>query len=371
MLPYTADAAKVVTPAARLMQRLQNMQKKGYAYGHQNDSFCGITWRNEHGRSDTYELLGDYPAVMGFDIGGIEVNNEKSIDGIPFPRLREEIVRHHERGGIVTISWHPKNPLVGTTAWISDDIGNYDEAVAALKKINREDLVEKIDDPRGTLKSVVVGGKMHARYCRWLDRVTNFLLSLKDSKGNRIPFIFRPLHEDNGAWFWWGKKYGSDEDFRMLWNVTQNYISSALPKTMLWAYSPNLQGSWTEREWLKRYPGDDRVDLIGVDAYQWGTENDFVRQLDADLRVVSKIAREHRKVLAITECGYRNSPDATWWTRVMKPVLDRYPVSYFLAWCNFNDQHYGAAKEAKTADDFLIWSKQKKFLLLKDVRKIK
>ena len=44
---------------------------------------------------------------------------------------------------------------------------------------------------------------------------------------------------------------------------------------------------------MVRYPGDDRVDLIGEDAYQWGSEADFKAQLDKDLQLITDIAKKH------------------------------------------------------------------------------
>ena len=119
---------------------------------------------------------------------------------------------------------------------------------------------------------------------------------------------------------------------------------------------------------MVRYPGDDRVDLIGEDAYQWGSEADFKTQLDADLALITKIAKEHGKLIAMTECGYQNSPDATWWQRVFKPIIEKYPVCYFLPWRNYSKEHFGASKDAKTADDFKEWAKGKKMLFVKGIR---
>ena len=370
-----ANAAKPL-PRQLLINRMAKIQLKGYMYGHQDDPFYGISWEWDNDRSDTYDLVGDYPGVMGFDLGGLEMGDAKNLDSVPFTRMRQEIIRQHERGGIVTISWHPRNPLLGTTAWIEKDITAYNEAVAALKKIGREDLATQIDDPRSTVKSILPGGKMADKYQVWLKRITDFLVTLKDKKGNQVPVIFRPWHENNGNWFWWGQANCSDADFHALWNLTQDYVNAVevgngltLRDYIVWSYSPNLQGNWTEEKWMVRYPGDDRVDLIGEDAYQWGSEADFKTQLDADLALITKIAKEHGKLIAMTECGYQNSPDATWWQRVFKPIIEKYPVCYFLPWRNYSKEHFGASKDAKTADDFKEWAKGKKMLFVKGIRK--
>ena len=167
-----ASAAKPL-PRQQLINRLAKIQQKGYMYGHQDDPFYGITWEWDNDRSDTYDLVGDYPGVMGFDLGGLEMGDAKNLDSVPFTRMRQEIILQHERGGIVTISWHPRNPLLGTTAWIEKDLKAYNEAVSALKKIGREDLVSQIDNPQNTVKSLLPGGKMADKFQLWLKRISD------------------------------------------------------------------------------------------------------------------------------------------------------------------------------------------------------
>ena len=137
---------------------------------------------------------------------------------------------------------------------------------------------------------------------------------------------------------------------------------------LLWSYSPNLDGGWTEERFLKRYPGNDRVSLIGEDAYQWGTEEDFVRQCTSDLDFISSFAMRNGKLFALTECGYKNIPDATWWTRVLKPVMDKYPLSYFLTWRNYKKEFFAPAPKQVSAKDFKKLYKAKNTLFLKDIQ---
>ena len=360
-----ASSAKP-SPAMQLLQRMMKLQEKGYMYGHQDDPFYGITWEWELGRSDTYELVGDYPAVMGFDLGGLEKGDQKNLDSVPFTRIHEEIVRHYERGGIITVSWHPRNPLLGTTAWIGNDTTAYNEAVAALRKVGRNDLVAALDNPKHTVASVLPGGKAHDRFMQWLSRIANFLTSLKDGKGRQIPLIFRPYHENTGAWFWWGNDNCTARQYQDMWNMTQDFINGQgnLKDCIVWSYSP----TWSSPDALKRYPGDDRVDLLGSDIYQWGSKADFQKQLSAELSLLEKLGKEHGKLTALTECGYQNSPDPTWWQSVFKPVIEKYKFVYFLPWRNYSKEHFGASKDATTAEDFKAWAKQKNFLFLKDIK---
>ncbi len=104
------------TPAGQLKIRLQKLLNKGIMLGHQDDPVYGTTWKWDEGKSDVLLTTGDYPAVMGFDLGKIELDSKENLDGVLFDRMRQEIIAQYKRGGIVTLSWHPWNPATGENA---------------------------------------------------------------------------------------------------------------------------------------------------------------------------------------------------------------------------------------------------------------
>ena len=337
------------TPSEKLAERLQTLVQQGYMMGHQDDPFYGVTWDGtysgdsaELGRSDVLETVGDYPAVMGFDLGGIEMGDQKNLDSVPFTRIHDELIAHVGRGGIVTLSWHPRNPLTGGNAWDVKDTT--------------------------MVKSILPEGAQHEKFQNWMQRVGDFIETLKDADGHAVPIIFRPWHENNGSWFWWGQKLCTDEEFNGLWNMLQDYLRDERGfSNLLWSYSPNLDGHWTEERFMQRYPGNDRVTLIGEDAYQWGTEEDFKRDLAADLNFLSDFAKRNQKLLAMTECGQKNMSDSTSWTRVLKPIMEQYPLSYFLLWRNYKEEYFGPSPELPCAADFKQLYEAENTLFLKEI----
>lgn len=346
----TGNKQNEQTKADLLKERLVSLQQKGYMMGHQDDPFYGITWEGtysgdsaELGRSDVVATCGDYPAVMGFDLGGIELGDARNLDSVPFMRIHDELIAHHERGGIVTLSWHPRNPLTDGTAWDVSDTT--------------------------VVKNLLPGGLKHEKFKTWMKRVGDFIETLKTTDGASVPIIFRPWHENNGSWFWWGQKLCTDEEFHGLWNMLQDYLTDERGfNNLLWSYSPNLDGNWTEERFMLRYPGNDRVTLIGEDAYQWGTEEEFKTALTADLTFLSDFAKKNQKLLAMTECGMKNMPDTTWWTRVLKPIMDQYPISYFLLWRNYKKEYFGPSPELPCAADFKRLYEAENTLFLKDIQ---
>ena len=111
LMVFAASSLQAATPLEKLRSRLEKFQKKGIMIGHQDDPLYGTKWHFDEGRSDVKEDCGDYPAVMGFELGNIELDSLKNLDGVPFDRMKMEIIAHHLRGGIVTISWHANNTV--------------------------------------------------------------------------------------------------------------------------------------------------------------------------------------------------------------------------------------------------------------------
>ena len=140
--------------------------------------------------------------------------------------MKELIRQGHERGGVITISWHLNNPLTGKSAW---------------------------DPEPGTVGSILPGGLKHDLYKSWLDKVAIFLNDLKDKNDQLIPVIFRPFHELNGNWFWWGGKHCTPEEFKRLWIFTVSYLRDEKQlHHLLYAYNTDRFSS--EEEYLEKYP---------------------------------------------------------------------------------------------------------------------
>ncbi len=348
-----ADSEK--TQAQQLFERLDTLRQKGVMFGHQDDPFYGLTWEYQTDSSDVKNVCGDWPAVMGFELGGIEMGDEKNLDSVPFTKMREEIIRHYLRGGIITISWHPRNPV--TTIEGGGNAGQRFPEGSAWD----------ISDTT-VVKNVLPGGTKYELFQTWMQRVSDFLATLKTEEGQKLPVIFRPWHENTGSWFWWGEKLCSAEDYKALWNMLQDKLCADGFDNLLWAYSPGMAADLTEEKYLERYPGHDRISVVGIDGYQWGTKEDFVAQLDANLDMLSKFAEKNGKVAALTECGLKNLTDPTWWTSTLKPVVDKYPISYFLVWRNYKEEWFGPSPAKPDAPYFLEYYNADNSLFLNDIK---
>jgi beta-mannanase len=203
----------------------------------------------------------------------------------------------------------------------------------------------------------------------WMKRVGDFLLTLKTKDGQPVPIIFRPWHENTGSWFWWGEKLCSVSEYQGLWCLLQDELNSRGLSNLLWAYSPGMGPDLTEEKFLERYPGDERVALVGIDGYQWTPEekDGYMKLLDQNLTMLCQFGKNHGKLVALTECGMKNLTEPTWWTSTLKPVLDKHPISYFLVWRNYKEEWFGPSTSKPDAPYFVELYKAENTLFLKDI----
>ena len=344
------------TGAQQLFERLDSLRHQGYMFGHQDDPMYGLTWEYDKDSSDVKNVCGDYPAVMGFELGGIEMADEKSLDSVPFTRITEEVINHYERGGVITLSWHPRNPL--TTI---EGGGN------AGQKFPEGTAWDVTDTT--VVKNILPGGTQYELFQTWMQRLSDFLATLKTADGKKIPILFRPWHENTGSWFWWGEKLCTADEYKALWNMLQDKLNADGFDNLLWAYSPGMAADLTAEKYLERYPGDDRIGMVGIDGYQWGNKDDFVSQLDQNLTMLCQFAEDHGKIPALTECGLKNLTDPTWWTSTLTPVLDKHSISYFLVWRNYKREWFGPSPSKPDAPYFREMYAKENTLFLKEIAK--
>lgn len=338
----STTAATRTAETEALLRGLKQIPEKGFMFGHHDDTVYGIGWEGEEGRSDVKSVCGDYPAVISFDLGELELGGDSTLDKVPFWKIKQEIINQYQRGGMVSLSWHARNPKTGGDAW---DVS--DSTVVA---------------------SILPGGECHQKFSGWLADMAGFLNSLQTPEGVKVPVLFRPWHEHTGSWFWWGEKLCTTDEYKQLWAMTVDSLRAHGVDNALYAYSSGTEPKDTAR-YLERYPGDEYIDLLGFDAYRF--DNTFPAILDKALAVVDSVARSHDKVIAVTEFGYEGIPDKTWWTREVLPVMQNYPVTYALVWRNARERvtHFYAPYPGQmSAEDFVEFYNHPKTLFAADVK---
>ena len=341
---------KNATPeTVNLYQNLILLQEKGFLFGHQDDLAYGVKWRYEEGRSDIKDVTGDYPALYGWDLGGIEHQKSNNIDGVPFKKMKNWIKEIYDRGGVSTISWHMDNPLTMKNSW---------------------------DTTPGSLRSILPNGEKHQLYLSWLDQAAQFLGNLKGSDGKKIPILYRPFHELTGNWFWWCKNNATPEEFKEIWRFTIHYLRETKKlNSLIIVY--NTADFKSKEEFLEYYPGDDVVDVLSFDKYQYTNpinDSSFITEVQNQLKIMNEVAVEHQKPMAIAETGYEQIPYENWWTKTLTEAIGNYKISFVLLWRNHGWQeqekkmHYYAPYKGQLSEkDFIEFYNSPKTFFQKDI----
>ncbi|MGV7104915.1 glycoside hydrolase family 26 protein [Flavobacterium sp. U410] len=332
----------------KLYNNLIELKNEGFMFGHQDDLAYGVNWKYENERSDVHDVVNDYPAVYGWDIGRIENDSDKNLDGVPFSKMKDYINDIHKKGGISTISWHVNNPLTGGDAW---------------------------DTTQGTLASVLPGGMKHDVFKTWLDKVSVFLNSLQTDEAKKIPILYRPYHELTGNWFWWCQNNATPEQFKELWIFSFNYLKSKGVNNLIYVF--NTADFNTYEDFEKYYPGDRYVDIVSFDAYQYGIPTDsavFIDKCQRQFKIMNDFALQHHKLMAFAETGYEQIPDKNWWTNVLLKAIGNYKISYVLVWRNHGWQekeqkmhYYAPYKGHLSEEDFKKFYELPETLFQKDI----
>jgi mannan endo-1,4-beta-mannosidase len=308
---------------AALFYNLKKVAKTNVLFGHQDDTKRGVTnattqWANEQQfpgvsslQSDVKAVTGAYPAVYGHDF--LHIANFATGNWYDYEKqiARQLTIEAYNRGGVNTYAWHYANPVSqGSFYWAQSPV----EAVS----------------------KIIPGGSHHEVYKNSLKQVGDFAKSLIGADGKLVPVIFRPFHEFDGAWFWWGNTHCTASEYKTLFQFTVTYLRDSLGvHNFLYAWSPDKNFT-SESQYLERYPGDAFVDLVGMDNYGDLDVSGSNSTASSKLQIISAYAKRMNKVAALTETGLSNLTQPNWFTQKLQASLqmNKVEIAYALVWAN-------------------------------------
>ena len=226
------------------------------------------------------EVTGHYPAIKGHDLIREKENQQ----------VVESIIDWWNRGGIPTLMWHWGAPSMG-------------EGYENSKK--------EIDIDRCFQE----GTPEHKAMWADLERVADWLTVLRDA---HVPVLWRPMHECDGDWFWYGK--GTGEQFCRLWHTMFNYFTKERKlNNLIWVLCHCGQP-------LDSFdPGEGYYDIVGADSYN----SERIRK-----EMYDKVISIHGTSRPVTyhECGTIPDPDLckqagvdwVWWMLWSREYLTTY-----------------------------------------------
>lgn len=214
------------------------------------------------------DITGKYPAVWGTDFiwGGTNDPGEKIV---------ADAIQKHKDGTIVTLMWHAGRPIDKPPfTW-------------------RESVQGKLTDQEWE-ELMTPGSKIHKTWLAQIDKVAEHLTKLRDAK---VPILWRPYHEMNGVWFWWGNKKGIN-GYQKLWKMMYHrYVYHHKLNNLIWVWNANAPRDIPKDEafpYKDFFPGHEYVDVLATDVYNFDYEQKDYEQL---------LELANNKLIALGEVG--------------------------------------------------------------------
>jgi mannan endo-1,4-beta-mannosidase len=226
--------------ARALLKYLYSISGRHTLVGQHNFPNTIANWTNR-----AYDFTGEYPAVFGQDFGFQGGIDKDSV--LARPALVEESKRQYRNGAIVTFTWHAVRPTE-------------DEPVTF-----RDSVQGKLSDFEWR-ELTTPSTNLHTRWCAQVDVVAGFLKQLRDA---RVPVLWRPYHEVNGSWFWWGGRKGKDGSAALYRQMYDRFVNLHRLDNLLWVWNANAPGSDANGPgpYADYFPGLEYADVLSVDIY--------------------------------------------------------------------------------------------------------
>jgi mannan endo-1,4-beta-mannosidase len=249
LLPATLAAQPAnphASPEARaLIALLNSVSGKGIVTGQHNFPNDGSKWTDR-----AYDLTGKYPGLYGEDFGFGDGNDKDSI--LARAAIIAEVERQYRNGSIIALTWHAVRPTDDEPVTFRDSVQGH------LTDYEWKQLLTP-------------GTPLYNRWCAQVDVIAGYLRQLRDA---HVPVLFRPYHEMNGNWFWWGYRTGKDGTgqgstqgsaalYRQLY---ERFVNVHHLDNLVWVWNVNAPGGSAGAP-EDYYPGAQYVDVVTMDIY--------------------------------------------------------------------------------------------------------
>jgi mannan endo-1,4-beta-mannosidase len=284
--PFPPVNTNASPEARKLLSYLYSISGKYLLAGQHN-----YNQEPERFSDSAYAITGKYPAVWGNDFiwNGTKDNGQAVVDAA---------IKKHKEGCLVTLMWHQGRPT-------DDPPFGWKESIQG--KLSAAEWKE-LTTP---------GTELNKRWLAQIDVIAGYLKQLQAA---HVPVLWRPYHEMNGIWFWWGDKKGP-QGIAKLWQMMYDrYTNYHHLNNLLWVWGANGPRDIPGDEaysYKNYYPGHRYVDILGTDIYH----SDYEQKDYLELLHLAQ-----GRPIALSEVG----------TLPSEEVLKAQPRwTWFLIWSNF------------------------------------
>jgi mannan endo-1,4-beta-mannosidase len=275
--PVTPDAS----PEARALLRLLYDISGQYILTGQHN-YPNIRDRNSRFAA---RYIGKTPVVFSTDWGFAGDGDTDS--WLARPDIVEEAIRQHKSGSIITICWHAVPPTADEPVTFRPLPGASADSLASVQGRLQDWQFRDVLTP-GTL--------LNKHWCAQVDSIAKYLRKLEEA---HVPVLWRPYHEMNGDWFWWGGRVGRYSTTALYRQLFDRLVNHHGLTNLIWVWSVD-RPSKPEMEFHNFYPGSKYLDILSLDVYR----NDFNKAYYDSLLALSS-----GKPVALAEVGNPPSPD--------------------------------------------------------------
>ncbi|HVY73184.1 MAG TPA: glycosyl hydrolase [Puia sp.] len=276
-----APVTKNASPEARALLKFFYSISGEYLLSGQHN------YPNVQGRNTQFSVqyTGRTPVIYGTDWGFAQDSNTDSYHARQ--DIVNEAIRQNKLGAIVTICWHAVPPTANEPVTFQPKPGADSTKLASVQG--------RLLDQQ--FKDVLTPGT--ALYKHWAEQVDSIAFYLKELQDAHVPILWRPYHEMNGDWFWWGGRQGEYSTARLYRQLFDRLVNHHHLNNLIWIWSVD-RPSRPDRLFSKYYPGNEYLDMLSLDVYG----SDF-NQLYYD----SLLALSKGKPVALAEVGNPPTPD--------------------------------------------------------------
>jgi mannan endo-1,4-beta-mannosidase len=218
--------------AGRVLQYLADLRGNGIILGQHTQTM------EQAELGYIMEVTGKEPALCGFELLGYSPNIDYENSS---PECLKEVRENQntlekafewaERKGLITFTFHWFSPLGGSDKAFYQRNTPFDARLA-----------------------LVEGTPERAAFLSDIDVMAGYLKPFYDKK---IPILWRPFHEADGDWFWWGSR-GPETAKGLYLTMKDIFIDKYALDNLIWVWnSPLAEG----------YVGDGGCDVISLDTY--------------------------------------------------------------------------------------------------------
>jgi mannan endo-1,4-beta-mannosidase len=241
--PYNCDPVNPnATPEARaLLKTLCAVSGKGILSGQHN-----FPNQRSQDTDKVNALTGKFPAIWGSDFGFTDGEDKDSV--LHRDLMIEEAKKQAAAGSIIYLCWHMLRPT--------------EEEPGKPGASWRGSVQAKLTDEQWA-DLITSDTPLHQRWEKYMDRAAEYLKQLQDA---HIAVLWRPMHENNGGFFWWGGRPGPAGTAQLYREVYSRMVNVHHLDNLIWVWNQN--GPAPAGEFANFFPGQRFVDVVSYDNYR-------------------------------------------------------------------------------------------------------